>query len=389
MGKGYLFTSESVGEGHPDKICDQISDAILDEALKLHKDARVAIETMASNGVIFIGGEMTLKEGYIDIQKVARGVIKSIGYTDPDFGLDYESCGIITNINQQSSDIAIGVNPDFKKHKDIGAGDQGMMFGYACEETSELMPAPIQFAHQIMLKAAEIRKKGVLPYLRPDGKCQITVEYENDKPVRIHTVVLSHQHDEKIDSRDPEFIKEIKEKIIFPALPEKLLDEKTIYYINPTGRFVIGGPQGDTGLTGRKIVVDTYGGMGRVGGGCFSGKDPTKVDRSAAYMARYIAKNIVAAKIAKRCEIELAYAIGISEPVSINLNFFNTGKIDESKVEKAIPEIFPLTPKGIIDHLDLLKPIYRETATYGHFGRDKFSWEKTDKIEELKKYLNI
>jgi len=367
----YLFTSESVGEGHPDKLCDQISDAVLDEV-------------MASNGVILIGGEMTV-DGYIDIQSVTRGIIKSIGYTDPDYGLDYKSCGILLNINSQSPDIAIGVNADPQKNKDIGAGDQGMMFGYACDETPELMPAPIMFAHKIMMKAAEVRKNGRLPFLRPDGKCQVTVEYENDKIKRIHTVVLSHQHDEDVSY---EVLKEeLIQKVIKEALPQELLDKNTIYYINPTGRFVIGGPQGDTGLTGRKIVVDTYGGMGRVGGGAFSGKDPTKVDRSAAYMARYIAKNIVAAKIAKRCEIELAYAIGIANPVSINLNFFGTGNISEEKVEKIIPEIFPLTPHGIIDYLDLRKPIYVETAKYGHFGRSNFSWEKTDKVDELLKKL--
>jgi len=380
----YLFTSESVGEGHPDKLCDQISDAVLDEALRQDPNSRVACEVMASNGVILIGGEMTV-DGYIDIQSVARGIIKSIGYTDPDYGLDYKSCGILLNINSQSPDIAIGVNADPQKNKDIGAGDQGMMFGYACDETPELMPAPIMFAHKIMMKAAEVRKNGRLPFLRPDGKCQVTVEYENDKIKRIHTVVLSHQHDEDVSY---EVLKEeLIQKVIKEALPQELLDKNTIYYINPTGRFVIGGPQGDTGLTGRKIVVDTYGGMGRVGGGAFSGKDPTKVDRSAAYMARYIAKNIVAAKIAKRCEIELAYAIGIANPVSINLNFFGTGNISEEKVEKIIPEIFPLTPHGIIDYLDLRKPIYVETAKYGHFGRSNFSWEKTDKVDELLKKL--
>jgi S-adenosylmethionine synthetase len=380
----YLFTSESVGEGHPDKLCDQISDAVLDEALRQDPNSRVACEVMASNGVILIGGEMTV-DGYIDIQSVTRGIIKSIGYTDPDYGLDYKSCGILLNINSQSPDIAIGVNADPQKNKDIGAGDQGMMFGYACDETPELMPAPIMFAHKIMMKAAEVRKNGRLPFLRPDGKCQVTVEYENDKIKRIHTVVLSHQHDEDVSY---EVLKEeLIQKVIKEALPQELLDKNTIYYINPTGRFVIGGPQGDTGLTGRKIVVDTYGGMGRVGGGAFSGKDPTKVDRSAAYMARYIAKNIVAAKIAKRCEIELAYAIGIANPVSINLNFFGTGNISEEKVEKIIPEIFPLTPHGIIDYLDLRKPIYVETAKYGHFGRSNFSWEKTDKVDELLKKL--
>ncbi|MCX8058245.1 MAG: methionine adenosyltransferase [Spirochaetes bacterium] len=380
----YLFTSESVGEGHPDKLCDQISDAVLDEALRQDPKARVACEVMATNGVIIIGGEMTV-DGYIDIQSVARGVIKSIGYTDPDYGLDYKSCGILLNINSQSQDIAIGVDEDPTKNKDIGAGDQGMMFGYACDETPELMPAPIMFAHKIMLKAAEVRKCGVLPFLRPDGKCQVTVEYDGEKIKRIHTVVLSHQHDEDVPYATLK--NELIEKVIKEALPKELFDDKTIYYINPTGRFVIGGPQGDTGLTGRKIVVDTYGGMGRVGGGAFSGKDPTKVDRSAAYMARYIAKNIVAAKIARKCEIELAYAIGISHPVSININFFGTGNISEEKVEKIIPDIFPLTPHGIIDYLDLRKPIYKETATYGHFGRSKFNWEKTDKVDELLKKL--
>jgi len=383
MANTYLFTSESVGEGHPDKLCDQISDAILDSAISLQNDARVAIETFASNGVIVIGGEMTLSKGYIDIQEVARGIIKKVGYDNPDYGLDYKSCGILANINRQSADIALGV--DEKQNHEMGAGDQGMMFGYACKETEQLMPAPIIYAHNIMIRASEVRKNGEMPFLRPDGKCQVTVEYKDGVPFRIHTVVLSHQHDPDISYEDLK--NELIEKVIKEALPSKLLDSKTIYLINPTGRFVIGGPMGDTGLTGRKIVVDTYGGAGKVGGGAFSGKDPTKVDRSAAYIARYICKNIVKADIADRCEIELAYAIGVAHPVSVTLNFFGTGKFPEEKVEKAVEEIFPLKPKEIIDHLELKKPIYLETATFGHFGRNKFSWEKTDKVEELLKYL--
>lgn len=383
MANTYLFTSESVGEGHPDKLCDQISDAILDSAISLQPDARVAIETFASNGVVIIGGEMTLNKGYIDIQEVARGIIKKVGYDNPDYGLDYKSCGILTNINRQSADIALGV--DEKQNHEMGAGDQGMMFGYACKETAELMPAPIVFAHKIMERASEARKNGEMTCLRPDGKCQVTVEYKDGIPLRIHTVVLSHQHDPDISYNDLK--DELIEKVIKKALPSKMLDSKTIYHINPTGRFVIGGPMGDTGLTGRKIVVDTYGGAGKVGGGAFSGKDPTKVDRSAAYIARYICKNIVKADIAEKCEIELAYAIGIAHPVSVTLNFFGTGKYPEDKVEEIVEKIFPLKPKDIINHLNLQRPIYTETATFGHFGRDKFSWENTDKVEELLKYL--
>jgi len=383
MANTYLFTSESVGEGHPDKLCDQISDAVLDEALKLQQDARVAIETFASNGVIIVGGEMTLKKGYIDIQEVARGIVKKVGYDNPDYGLDYKSCGIMSNINHQSPDIALGV--DEKTDHEMGAGDQGMMFGYACKETSELMPAPIIFSHKIMMKASEVRHNGDMSFLRPDGKCQVTVEYKDGKPFRIHTVVLSHQHDPDVSYDDLK--EELIEKVIKVALPEKLLDNKTIYLVNPTGRFVSGGPMADTGLTGRKIVVDTYGGAGKVGGGSFSGKDPSKVDRSAAYVARYICKNLVAAGIAERCELELAYAIGVAEPVSINLNFFGTGKYPEESVVEVVKKIFPLKPKDIISVLDLQKPIYLSTSTYGHFGRDNFSWEKTDKVEEILKEL--
>ena len=383
MANTYLFTSESVGEGHPDKLCDQISDAILDEALKLQQDARVAIETFASNGVIIVGGEMTLKKGYIDIQEVARGIVKKVGYDNPDYGLDYKSCGIMSNINHQSPDIALGV--DEKANHEMGAGDQGMMFGYACKETPELMPAPIMFSHKIMMKASEVRHNGDMSFLRPDGKCQVTVEYKDGKPFRIHTVVLSHQHDPDVSYDDLK--EELIEKVIKVALPEKLLDNKTIYLVNPTGRFVAGGPMADTGLTGRKIVVDTYGGAGKVGGGSFSGKDPSKVDRSAAYVARYICKNLVAAGIAEKCELELAYAIGVAMPVSINLNFFGTGKYPEESVVEIIKKVFPLKPKDIITVLDLQKPIYLSTSIYGHFGRDNFSWEKTDKVEEILKEL--
>ncbi|MBN2628076.1 MAG: methionine adenosyltransferase [Spirochaetales bacterium] len=383
--KNYTFTSESVGEGHPDKVCDLISDAILDEALSQDKNTRSGCECFASTGMILVGGEITTKADYIDIIKIARDTLKDIGYDDPNYGIDYQSCSVMSVIKPQSPDISQGVTEGLGLHAEQGAGDQGMMFGYACRETPELMPAPIQYSHSIMRKAAEVRKSGVLDFLRPDGKCQVTVDYRDGKPSHISTVVLSHQHNEDVSY---ETIREgMIEEIVKKALPTELLTADTIYHMNPTGRFVVGGPQGDAGLTGRKIIVDTYGGAAAHGGGAFSGKDPSKVDRSAAYMARYIAKNIVAAELAEKCEVELAYAIGVAEPVSVYVNTYGTGELDGSLLEKAVREVFNLTPKGIITSLDLLRPIYKETAAYGHFGREQFPWERTDKIEALKKAL--
>ncbi len=379
--KDFLFTSESVGEGHPDKICDQISDAVLDAAIGQDPGSHVACECFTTTGMVLVGGEITTK-GYIDLQSVVRGVLKSIGYDDADYGIDYQSCSVLNTIHEQSPDIAQGVNR--QRQEEQGAGDQGMMFGYACRETEELMPAPIQFAHRIMRRAAEVRKKGELLFLRPDGKCQVTVRYRDGRPVAIPTVVLSHQHSEDVAYDN---LKEgLIEEVIRKALPAELLRD-TAYLINPTGRFVIGGPHGDTGLTGRKIIVDTYGGMARHGGGAFSGKDPSKVDRSAAYMARYIAKNIVAAGLCERCEVQLAYAIGVARPVSIYVTTFGTGKVEEERIEMAVPEIFKVTPAGIIESLELKRPVYRETASYGHFGRPQFAWEKTDKAEQLRGLL--
>jgi S-adenosylmethionine synthetase len=377
----FIFTSESVGEGHPDKICDQVSDAVLDNALSQDEKSKVACETFTTTGLVLVGGEITTR-GYIDLQRIVRGVLKSIGYDDPAYGIDYQSCSVISSIHEQSPDIAQGVE---KSSREIGAGDQGMMFGYACRETPELMPAPIQYAHRIMLRAAEVRKKGILPFMRPDGKCQVSVRYRDGKPVEVSTVVLSHQHAEDIgyDELKEAFVEEIIKK----AVPPKMLAGKVTYHINPTGRFVIGGPHGDTGLTGRKIIVDTYGGMARHGGGAFSGKDPTKVDRSASYMARYIAKNIVAAGLCDKCEVQLAYAIGVAEPVSLFVSTFGTAEVAENKIESAVAEIFDATPAGIMETLDLRKPIFQETAAYGHFGRGNFSWERTDKIDTLKEKL--
>jgi len=377
----FIFTSESVGEGHPDKICDQVSDAVLDSALSQDNKSRVACETFTTTGLVLVGGEITT-QGYIDLQRIARGVLKSIGYDDPSYGIDYQSCSVISSIHEQSPDIAQGVE---RGSKEIGAGDQGMMFGYACRETPELMPAPIQYAHRIMRRAAEVRKHGTLPFMRPDGKCQVSIHYRDGKPVEVTTVVLSHQHAEDIGYEE---LKEaFIEEIIKKAIPADMLAGRVTYHINPTGRFVIGGPHGDTGLTGRKIIVDTYGGMARHGGGAFSGKDPTKVDRSASYMARYIAKNIVAAELCEKCEVQLAYAIGVARPVSLFVSTFGTGKVAEDKIEGAITEIFDTTPAGIIETLDLRKPIFQETAAYGHFGRGNFSWERTDKSDTLKEKL--
>jgi S-adenosylmethionine synthetase len=379
----YLFTSESVGEGHPDKLCDQISDAVLDACLKDDAESHVACECFATTGMVLIGGEITTNT-YVDIQTLAREVVKDIGYTNPDYGIDYESMAILNTIHSQSQDINQGVSGHgLKEYEGLqGAGDQGMMFGFACVETPELMPAPIMYAHQILILASELRKSRKIAWLRPDAKSQVTLEYEGHKPIRADAVVVSHQHDPDIPH---ETIREaVIEEMIKPILgPTGLLDAKTKFYVNPTGRFVVGGPMGDTGLTGRKIIVDTYGGMGRHGGGAFSGKDPSKVDRSAAYMARYVAKNIVAAGLADRCEVELAYAIGVPFPVSVMVDTFETGKEAEHVIIAAINKVFDLSPAGIIQTLGLKAPIYRQTAAYGHFGRPGFSWERTDKIEDL------
>ena len=384
MNEHKLFTSESVGEGHPDKLCDQISDAVLDACLRDDPKSHVACETFASTALILIGGEITTST-FVDIQQTARNIARDIGYTDSAFGLDCNSMAVLSMIHAQSPDIAQGVNGTglSEYQNQMGAGDQGMMFGYACKETPELMPAPIMYAHKLLRKASQLRKSKEIDWLRPDAKSQVTVEYEGDKPVRIDTVVISHQHDPAISYAS---LKEaIIENIVKPVLePTGLLDSKTKFFINPTGRFVIGGPFGDTGLTGRKIIVDTYGGMGRHGGGAFSGKDPTKVDRSAAYMARYVAKNIVAADLAERCELQLAYAIGVPFPVSIRVDSFGTAKVSEGAIEQAVQQVFDLSPAGIIKTLDLCKPIYQATAAYGHFGRPEFNWEKTDKVDALK-----
>ena len=392
--KRYLFTSESVGEGHPDKLCDQISDAVLDACLKDDPESHVACETFATTGMVLIGGEITT-DTYVDIQTLAREVVKEIGYTNPDYGIDYESMAILNTIHAQSQDINQGVVGEGLKEYagQQGAGDQGMMFGFACTETPELMPAPISYAHKLLLRATELRKSKTLPWLRPDAKSQVTLEYNGHKPIRADAIVISHQHDPDIPH---ERIKEaVIEEIIKPILgPTGLLDARTKYYVNPTGRFVIGGPMGDTGLTGRKIIVDTYGGMGRHGGGAFSGKDPSKVDRSAAYMARYVAKNIVAAKLAKRCEVQLAYAIGYPEPVSVHVETFGTGAVADEKIAKAVRAVFGLKPAEIVQQLKLLRPIYSLTNQYGHFGRRKgdknfkfFTWEQTDKAAALVKAL--
>ncbi|MBO7164028.1 MAG: methionine adenosyltransferase [Spirochaetaceae bacterium] len=383
----YLFTSESVGEGHPDKLCDQISDAVLDECLRHDPESHVACETFASTALVLIGGEITTNT-FVDVQQTARNIAREIGYTDSDFGLDCDSMAVMNMIHSQSPDINQGVQgtglEEYKGQQ--GAGDQGMMFGFACSETPELMPAPIMYSHKLLLKATDLRKSGAINWLRPDAKSQVTIEYEGHKPVRIDTVVISHQHNPEVSHAT---IKEAMiEQVIKPVLdPTGLIDSNTKFYINPTGRFVVGGPFGDTGLTGRKIIVDTYGGMGRHGGGAFSGKDPSKVDRSAAYMARYIAKHVVAADLAERCEVQLAYAIGVPFPVSIMVDTFGTGKVEDFAISEAVKEVFDCTPSGIIKTLDLKKPVYQATAAYGHFGRNEFSWEKTDKLEQLKKAI--
>lgn len=379
-----FFTSESVTEGHPDKICDQISDGILDAILKDDPNGRVAAESMTTTGLAMVVGEITT-DTYVDIPKLIREVIIDIGYTKSDYGYDGNTCSVLTSIDEQSSDIAMGVNVE-------GAGDQGIMFGYACKETPELMPMPITLAHKLARRLAEVRKEGILDYLRPDGKTQVTVEYDNHKVVRVDTVLVSTQHDPDVSQE--QIKKDMIEHVINPVIPQDLLDDETKYYVNPTGRFVIGGPNGDSGLTGRKIIVDTYGGYAKHGGGCFSGKDPTKVDRSATYAARYVAKNIVAADLADRCEIELAYAIGVPEPLSILIDTFGTGKIPDDKIAEIVTELFDLTPMGIISGLKLRRPIYRQVAAYGHFGRDDLDlpWEKLDKVdlikEKAKKYMD-
>ena len=382
--KDFIFTSESVGEGHPDKVCDIISDAVLDTALAQDPDSRVACECFTSTGLVLVGGEITTR-GYIDIMQTARQALSDIGYNNPEDGIDNVSCSVLSVIKPQSADISQGVTAGEGLYKEQGAGDQGLMFGYACRQTDEFMPAPIQFSHRIMEKAAEVRKNGVLDFLRPDGKCQVTVRYEDGRPAHIDTVVLSHQHQDGVaHSRITEGL---IETVVKPSLPEALLSDKTVYHINPTGRFVIGGPKGDAGLTGRKIIVDTYGGYSRHGGGPFSGKDPSKVDRSAAYMARYIAKNLVAAGVADEAEVQLAYAIGVAEPVSVYVDTFGTGKVDAARIEAVLPEVFDLKPAGIISSLNLKQPIYRSTAAYGHFGRSEFPWEALDKVDAIKAAL--
>lgn len=380
----HLFTSESVTEGHPDKVADQISDAILDSVLEQDQYGRVACETLVTTGLAFVAGEMTTS-AYVDIPKIIRGTIKAIGYTEPDLAFDWEACAVITSIDEQSTDIAQGVLGK-GLHKEKGAGDQGMMFGYAVNQTEELMPLPIMLAHKILIKLSDLRKSGKIPYLKPDGKSQVTVEYDEGKPIRVDTVVLATQHSAEVsyDEIKNDMINDVIKKVI----PGDMLDDKgTTYHINPTGRFVIGGPHGDTGVTGRKIMVDSYGGFGSHGGGCFSGKDPTKVDRSGAYIARYITKNIVASGLASEAELQIAYAIGIAHPVSVSVDTHGTGQVDDEAIVYAVKKVFELTPEGIIETLDLRKPIYTKTASYGHFGRNEFSWEKTDKIEELKRAI--
>ncbi len=384
----YLFTSESVSEGHPDKVADQISDAILDAILKQDPVARVACETLVTTGMAVIAGEITTT-AWVDMPDVVRQTIKEIGYNSSDMGFDYQSCAIITSIDKQSPDIAQGVNVGSGVDLDQGAGDQGLMFGYACRETDVLMPMSITYAHLLTKSQADVRKAGILPWLRPDAKSQVTIQYENNKPSRIEAVVLSTQHDESVSYED---LKEgVMEEIIKPTLPVDMIDGDTKFFINPTGRFVIGGPVGDCGVTGRKIIVDTYGGKGSHGGGAFSGKDPSKVDRSSSYYGRYVAKNLVAAGIADEIEVQVAYAIGISQPVSINVNSFGTGKISDAKIKDLITEHFDLRPKAIVQQLDLLRPIYLKTAAYGHFGRelDTFTWEKTDKAALLREAAKI
>jgi S-adenosylmethionine synthetase len=376
----YLFTSESVTEGHPDKVCDAVSDAVLDAALAGDKTSRVACETLCKTGFVVVAGEITTKAA-IDFGKLARQVIKEIGYTDSSMGFDYETCGVLTAIEPQSPDISQGVTEGEGLHKEQGAGDQGLMFGYASDETAELMPAPIMYAHALTRTLAGVRKSGKVDFLRPDGKSQVTVEYEDDRPKRIETVVVSTQHSPSVKYKT---LKEaVMELVVKKSLPKQLLDGKTKYFINPTGRFVIGGPFGDAGLTGRKIIVDTYGGMGRHGGGAFSGKDPSKVDRSACYYARYVAKNIVAAGLARRCEVQVAYAIGVARPMGVYVQTFGTGKVDDEKLAKYVSEHFDMRPRALIEELDLLRPVYRPTSAYGHFGGPECTWDETDRAARL------
>lgn len=380
-----FFTSESVTEGHPDKIADQISDAILDDVLAHDPNARVACETICTTGLVMVFGEMTTSH-YVDLQKIVRKTVENIGYTRGKYGFDAENLAVLSAIDPQSPDIAMGVN-ETENHEQ-GAGDQGLMFGYACDETSEYMPLAISLAHKLARRLTEVRKTNVLNYLRPDGKTQVTIEYDdNDKPIRVDTVLISTQHSADVDMK--KLAKDIKKEVVDVVIPKELVDKNTKYLFNPTGRFVVGGPAGDSGLTGRKIIVDTYGGSAPHGGGCFSGKDPSKVDRSASYMARYIAKNIVAAKLASKCQIQLSYAIGVAEPISVLVETFGTAKVSEEELSNAVRNIFPLTPKGIIDCFDLKRPIYFQTASYGHFGRDDLDlpWEKLDKVAELRKLL--
>jgi S-adenosylmethionine synthetase len=382
--KRYLFTSESVTEGHPDKVADAISDAVLDAILAEDNKGRVACETLVTTGLAFVGGEITT-ECYADIPQIARDTIRRIGYDSSDMGFDWQTCSVVTSIDQQSPDIAQGVNSGEGLFEDQGAGDQGLMFGYATDETPELMPMPIMYAHKLTKRLAEVRKAGVLDFLRPDGKSQVTVEYEGNAPRRVDTVVVSTQHTPQIDYDD---LKEaVIEEVIRKAIPARMIDENTRYLINPTGKFVVGGPMGDCGLTGRKIIVDTYGGKGSHGGGAFSGKDPSKVDRSASYMARHIAKNVVAAELAKKCEVQIAYAIGVAEPVSVLVDTFGTGRIEEDRIREVIGSVYDLRPAAIIEYLDLLRPIYAQTAAYGHFGRSEpeFSWEQTSEVEAMRK----
>ncbi len=382
----HLFTSESVTEGHPDKICDQISDAVLDDLIVQDANSRVACETLVTTGLVLIAGEIS-SEGYCEFQKVVRNMVKKIGYTDAKYGFDFETCSVISSIHEQSPDIARGV--DENKGHEQGAGDQGLMFGYACRETKELMPLPIMLSHKLVRRLAQVRKEKILNFLRPDGKSQVTVEYDGQQPTRVDAVVIAAQHDSKVKMND--LREDIKNEVIRKIIPPEMIDGKTNYYINETGRFEQGGPLADTGITGRKIIVDTYGGVGSHGGGCFSGKDPTKVDRSGSYTARYVAKNIVAAGIADRLEVQIAYAIGVSHPVSIMVDSFGTAKISEDKIKELIQAHFDLTPKGMIQALNLLRPIYRKTACYGHFGRTEkeFTWESVDKLETLRKDAGV
>jgi len=384
----YLFTSESVTMGHPDKVADHISDAILDAMLEQDLKSRVACETLVKTGMVLVAGEITTT-AVVDIPAVVRSTIKKIGYDDPSLGFDYDNCAVLVALGRQSPDISQGVTEGLGLHKEQGAGDQGIMFGYACNETPELMPMPIQLAHAITIRLEKMRQTKKLPWLRPDGKSQVTIEYVNGKPARIHTVVVATQHAPEISYKD--LRKQIIEKVVLPVLPKKLVDKKTVYHINATGRFVIGGPKGDCGVTGRKIIVDTYGGMGRHGGGCFSGKDPTKVDRTASYMARYIAKNIVAAKLADVCEVQLSYVIGYADPLSIYVDTHDTAKISEKKISQIIRELFPMTPRGMIEHLKLARPIFAQTSYGGHFGRNlpDFTWEKIDMVSKLRKAAGL